>query len=1091
MKNTFTPMVLVTTQTIPQPVSPHTTSSPDATPNNQNTPNLFQNPHNGKELFTNRGGTERNNLNNFVKHYLDNDEQETFPSSLYHDLNAIIEELQPFKNDFIAISLNIESLNAKIDKLRELIEIFHAKNIDISAIMLQETWLHESTDKAHLIIDGYHEPIHQGWICGRKGGLTTYIHENFNKPTKRVNIYKQSQDWEALIVDVKSESFHRKITICNFYRPPRNNYNNPSLDRFLKPLEPIVKKLCKENSFLLMCGDSNINLLRLDTWTKCQEYFDLLVAQNLFPSITLPTRFSKHKATLIDHMFCREKTGMNVIKSGIILTKISDHLPCLSVISTKKNQRKTPKFIEVKANNEVAIANFKSDLRNTIANTQFSNDLFSNPNDNYNRLHSVLMTCKEKNLPTKKVRFNRHKHKIAPWMTYGILESINKKDSMLAKLYKTNPRSSSYALLDDKLKMYSKVLQTLTRKAKISFYTQDFNKRKDSIKDTWNGINKLLNRKGKDNEFPTHLIVDGKILKEDQDIANNFNDFFTNIGPILARDIKTPANKSYKDYLKEKITSNFNFHTVSTDYVKKVLGKLKSKSSSGHDGISSLLLKEINDIIAEVTTLIINQSLSTGIFPDKLKLAKVVPVFKKDNPHQLGNYRPISLLPAISKIFEKVVYTQVYEYLNEYNLLYKSQYGFRKKHSCELAAMEVTDKIFNNLDKKKLPLAVFIDLSKAFDTIDHQILLHKLEHYGIRGTALKWFKSYLTDRQQYVQYKDKTSEKSDIITGVPQGSILGPLLFIIYVNDIAKITNKFHFTIYADDTTLIEPICTFSHPSAENIITLTKEINLELDKIVQWMALNKLSLNVKKTKMMIFHYKQKSTKNLTPKLKINNAIIEKVKEFKFLGITIDEHMSWKAHSQKVACKIGHVIGTMKRLKKFLPTQILRTLYNSLVLPHLTYGIILWGKHLKRINKLQKWAIRTVINGKYNSHTEPILKKLKLLKVSDIYKLTAIKIFHKYKNDELPEYFDNFFETHTHRYNTRKQNKRRATPSTVTASQSPRFSIPTIVDSFPEHVTAKLQNNSLKSTSNYVKKYLIDSYIDSCQIANCYICNRDW
>ena len=133
----------------------------------------------------------------------------------------------------------------------------------------------------------------------------------------------------------------------------------------------------------------------------------------------------------------------------------------------------------------------------------------------------------------------------------------------------------------------------------------------------------------------------------------------------------------------------------------------------------------------------------------------------------------------------------------------------------------------------------------------------------------------------------------------------------------------------------------------------------------------------------------------------------------------------------------------------------------------------------------------VINGKYNSHTEPILKKLKLLKVSDIYKLTAIKIFHKYKNDELPEYFDNFFETHTHRYNTRKQNKRRATPSTVTASQSPRFSIPTIVDSFPEHVAAKLQNNSLKSTSNYVKKYLIDSYIDSCQIANCYICNRDW
>ena len=208
--------------------------------------------------------------------------------------------------------------------------------------------------------------------------------------------------------------------------------------------------------------------------------------------------------------------------------------------------------------------------------------------------------------------------------------------------------------------------------------------------------------------------------------------------------------------------------------VEEVMKNLKTKKSSGQDGISSTLLKSFDGEITDILTLIINQSLSTGIFPNKLKIAKVVPVFKKDDPHQPGNYRPISLLPAISKIFEKVVYKQVYNYMNQNSLLYKSQYGFRKRHSTEFAAMEVTDQIFKDLDQKKVPLAIFLDFSKAFDTIDHIILLDKLAYYGIQGTALNWFRSYLKDRTQYVQYKDKESHSRKITTGVPQGSILGP-----------------------------------------------------------------------------------------------------------------------------------------------------------------------------------------------------------------------------------------------------------------------------------------------------------------------------
>ena len=222
------------------------------------------------------------------------------------------------------------------------------------------------------------------------------------------------------------------------------------------------------------------------------------------------------------------------------------------------------------------------------------------------------------------------------------------------------------------------------------------------------------------------------------------------------------------------------------------------------------MLKFIASELLCQLTIIINQSLCTGIFPDKLKIANIKPIYKKDDPHVPDNYRPISLLPSISKVFEKVAFLQLYDYFTENELIYDSQYGFRKLHSTELAAIELTDKIYTSLDNKKQPLAIFLDLSKAFDTIDHSILLYKLHYYGVKGTALNWFKRYLTNRSQQVEFNDTISSSKKIETGVPQGSILGPLLFIIYMNDISKVTDKFHFTLYADDTSLLKPLCTYT-----------------------------------------------------------------------------------------------------------------------------------------------------------------------------------------------------------------------------------------------------------------------------------------
>ena len=353
----------------------------------------------------------------------------------------------------------------------------------------------------------------------------------------------------------------------------------------------------------------------------------------------------------------------------------------------------------------------------------------------------------------------------------------------------------------------------------------------------------------------------------------------------------------------------------------------------------------ISDAIAGPLTVIINQSLLTGIFPDKLKIAKVIPLYKKDDPHIVDNFRPIPLLPAISNKIEKYVFNQVYAYFDRNKLLYTSQYGFRKLHSTELASLELVDRVRSDIDNGKIPLSIFLDLSKAFDTFDHSILLRKLTHYGLSQTAIRWFSSYLMGRRQLVEFDGTRSTLVSISTGVPQGSILGPLLFIIYMNDIHVARDKFNAIIYADDTNLLSSLCSFNvnlQGNATNMTELSSNINIELDNIQEWLNINRLSLNVQKTKFMIFYNYQRDVNHFIPQIRINGQLVERVMEFNFLGLTIDEHLNWKSHIQKVSYKVSRSIGVLNKLKKFLPLTVLRILYNALILPHFQFSILAWG-----------------------------------------------------------------------------------------------------------------------------------------------------
>ena len=329
----------------------------------------------------------------------------------------------------------------------------------------------------------------------------------------------------------------------------------------------------------------------------------------------------------------------------------------------------------------------------------------------------------------------------------------------------------------------------------------------------------------------------------------------------------------------------------------------------------------------------------TGVFPDKLKITKVIPIHKKDDKTQLENYRPISILPAISKVIERVVFDQMHDYFQTNKFYFECQYGFRK----------MIDRITQELDKGNTPLNIFLDLIKAFDTLDHEIMLYKLEYYGVTGHALQLLRSYLSDRKQYVEFDNVKSDSSNIKTGVPQGSILGLLLFVIYVNDISLARKIFTAIIYADTSSLSSTLNTFRCNTNVNT-------NNELSKISEWLKVNKLSLNTKKTKAMIFHMPQKQV--TTPKLEIDGTSIEFVNSFNYLGITVDKHLSWQDHINSIANKISKYIGIINKLKKYVSPKTLLLMYNYFILNSLNYGILVWGYNTDRLFKLQKWAVRS-------------------------------------------------------------------------------------------------------------------------------------
>ena len=731
--------------------------------------------------------------------------------------------------------------------------------------------------------------------------------------------------------------------------------------------------------------------------------------------------------------------------------------------------------------------NFLKEISDANISSKLNQNPFANPNTNYSILENIIADARNNHIPSKFVKFNKHKHKKSKWITNGILKSLNHKDKLYKKYRSTPLNTPEYETNKINYKTYNNILKRNIKEAKKRYYESCFNKYKHDMKNTWKTINNILNKTEKKCDFPNFFNHNDSIITDKKEIADAFNNYFIDIGPNLASKIIPPNDLHFTDFIRTNHTCRLRFNMIDELAIEKIINNMLPKQSCGYDNISLKLLKLLKLELIKPLTIIINQILNTGYFPENLKIGKVKPLLKKGDNSTFSNYRPISLLPTISKIFEKVIYDQLYAYFNDNNLFYSSQYGFRSQHSTELAGLELADRIIQNLDKKESQINIYIDLSKAFDTLDHDILLHKLEYYGITGSAYYLLKNYLSGRKQYVEYDHVTSSLLDIKTGVPQGSILGPLLFIIYINDISKVSSLLDFIIYADNTTLSSVINSIGND--ENSIGNT--LNKELDKVVSWLKVNKLSLNIDKTKYMIFYPHQKKVKK--PKLMIENYEIECVDEFNFLGITFDKHMTWKPHIDRIANKLNRTIGILNCLKRQLPMHIKLTLYYSLVQPHIIYGILLWGHNCDRILKLQKKIIRIISLSKYNAHTNPLFRSLNILKVNDTFSLYTLKFYHKYINNKVPLYFQSFQITRVHEihnYNTRSSNNIQLhRVNHELAKRCIRFSLPVLRSNTDDKILTKVYTHSLKGFSLYIKRSFIQNYNIVCQIENCYICRR--
>ena len=975
----------------------------------------------------------KNDLDNnlFLNQFIIDDENDLnifngiLLSSKYFNLKSFSAKCKS-ENKPVVISLNIQSLQSKFNDLVAFISNLNSKNIFIDVIALQETWAVPYPEAVS--IPGYQKIVLNCREISRGGGVGFYVRNNIEfEVQKNLSPFRETI-FECLSIRIKFNK--KKYILSNVYRspnPPPNLSNSDAINEFIRELDNLLESISVTGLTSFVTLDDNINLLNDSSISI--ELMDTLMSNGFLQLITKATRIQGNSISLIDHILTNSLGSAN--DAGTIINDISDHFINFFFIPTTSVQEK-PSFTNKRVMSRANKERFKECLtnlswRNVTNNNNVDEafDLFWNDFKNFYDL------C----FPLTRSKFNKNIHAKQPFMTKGLLISRTKK-AELHKIYLINPT----VVNKSKYTLYRNLYSTIVRTSKKLYYESSFQKCRKNSKKTWDLIREVTFGHEVKKSSIEKITVNNTEINDPQQIADEFNNFFTEIGSKISNSIQ-PTITQPENYLRDVPNlRQLDLGQTGPVHFCDILKSFEPKKSQDIDGISIELLKFISTSISTPLSHIFNLSLSTGTFPNKLKISRTVPIHKCGRADLCDNYRPISLLSTLSKILEKIVSIQLVNHLELNKLIYKHQYGFQRNKSTEHHLIHLSNFVSNAINENKYCIGVFLDLKKAFDVCSHPILIKKLKKLGISGTPLKWFKSYLSDRKQRVEVNGKTSSTKDISISVLQGSILGPILFLCYINDLPGST-LLYTLLFADDTACLA--------AGNSLPDLINYINTELNKMAIWFRANKMAVNAEKTKYIIFHAKNKKVDPgntvlvfdnnepgqpynddiVTPLLRIqSNHPDESQQAYKLLGIWLDENLSLEQHVKKLCSKLTRALFFLRRAQNFLTDKALRSLYYAIFHSHLLYCPIILSstaaKNIKRIQILQKKAIRVISREKNLTHTRPLFAKLKILPYDLLVQQSKLSFMHSIKFNYAPESFADVWllnANREHEYQLRNNN----------------------------------------------------------------------
>lgn len=898
----------------------------------------------------------------------------------------------------IIIQQNIRSLRKNFDLFSVELSTYNELP-DI--IVLSEIWINYNET------DFYKLPDYNVYFnCNenyRAGGIAVYL-KNTCCNVNIINLKCESADVLMLSFDFKRVQFH----IISIYRLLAY-----SIDFFINEFNDHFKNdngVFKNTRNLIWIGDLNINILE-DMVSAIDNYNTLMAANGLECMIREPTRITEQSKTCIDHVFLRLVCKRSILVNTAVIHKgITDH----SMIRLEfqfvdcgrgSSDLGSPCSTSTDIYHRIDKAKFKQLIAQVDWSDVFIQSDASSAFDSFFEIFKSLMSQSKIDIIKKgKIK------KLKPWISDNICLKIKKRNHIF-KLVRNHPLNEN---IKNYYKNYRNKLHNEIKLAKSKFYKRKFDKCQGNSKETWKILNELTGQNKQTNNKEIKLEINTTIVNDPQVVADEFNDFFLNIvNNLELNDTISDGFLSleYRQHFPIRYEMNSMFiDPVLPQDLMLIINSLKN-NSPGIDGIDSSLIKENAGTLLNVLLYIINFSFETGVFPEKLKKAVVIPIYKSSSPNNCSNYRPISLLSCFSKIIEKIMKQKLLKFFNSVKFFSSNQFGFRAGFNTEHALLNFMTNVYDGINENKKVSGLFLDIKKAFDTVDHNILLNKLYAYGVRGVVHKWFRSYLIGRQQCVKVDSVLSKMGVIMHGVPQGSVLGAILFIIYINDLCNAKLEGNLTSFADDTALCY--------TAGSWDLVQVAMNKDLESLQWWFTANHMLLSPEKTKFINFslrgdiHYINPIKYMCAECLqngglcRVNKCtVVNRTNNIKYLGLYLDSEVGWKEHIIKLKGKINNVLRYFYFLRDLSNDQILRTLYFSLVQSRLEYGIVFWGNtfdsYLNPIYLQQKHLIRLISFKNRFEQSRPLFINLKILPLKYLYVYKVLKLFY-IKSGNIPQH----------------------------------------------------------------------------------------